>query len=156
MKRISRQEWVYLGLALLSIGVLVIAVNTPAVNAKISGLSPIWQFLIMNIGLYVSLLFVAKGVALRKKRSMLARGTLGSMLSFLAIDLILPEFHVSTTGLTVGGIFGASSTDYFFGYLYSTYLGLSGIALVVAVYVVTFAVLFLSGAYLIKNFIRTL
>lgn len=155
-RRIQRSEWMYLFLAVLSIGCVVALINVPELTARISSLNPIWQFLLINLGLYASLFLIAKSVALRKSSWKLTKATLGGLCLWLALDTIFPEFHVNLQGLQVGGIFGASATDYFFGYLYQQVLDLSGWALVVAVYVVTPVALLVTAAYLIKNFIRTL
>jgi hypothetical protein len=155
MKKISSSELKYMGISLFFLVLLVFITNNTITNSYITGLNPIMQFLLLNIGIYFIFFFFIKGVALKKKTAQILNGSLGSILGFIALDLVLPEYHVTTTGLVIGGVFGASASDYFFGYIY-TLLGISGIALVIMVYVVTFLALFLLGSYLLKNFVKTL
>lgn len=151
MKKSTKQEIIYLILALSVISLLVWVSNYLPTFNFLSGLNPIAQFLILNLGLYFVFFFLIKFIVLKKKHSFV--GALGAIISFIAIDLILPDYHVTTHGLIVGSVFGASASDYFFGWIYQG-LGVPAVYLPFLVYVVTFAVLFILGAVLIKNFVK--
>ncbi len=153
--RIEKSELKYLFLSFILIAVMGILTNVSSIQAKISSWNPVTQFLTINLGLYAALFLLVKGFSVGSTGKKTWRGALGSILAFLSIDLIMPEYHVSIKeGLIAGGVFGASSTDYFFGYLLNHFIGLTGIALWVGVYFVSFTVLFLLGAFLIDNFIK--
>ena len=152
-KLFEKSEILYLLLSLVGTGLLVFAILNSNINNYISSLNPILQFLILNLGMYIVFLLFFKGIALKKRH--MWRGVLGTLLGFMAFDLILPEYHVGINGLVTGGIFGKSASDYFFGYIYSQ-LGFSGTFLVILVYPMTFLMLFIIGAILIKNFVKKL
>lgn len=152
MYKIEKSEWTYLFFSAITIGFLAFVIINEKVKEYISSLNPIYQFVIMNLGIFFVFFFLIKFFATDREGTW--RGSLGAVMSFLAFDLVLPEYHVGLSGLIDGGVFGASATDYFFGYLYSTFLGASGITLVLMVYVLTFVVLFGAGALLVKNFVE--
>lgn len=156
MKKIQKSEFKYLFLSILSISLLLFLINNEKIRSQISNLNPIFQFLLLNIGIYFVFFFFIKSLSLNKSIKPIIKGSLGSILGFIALDLVLPEYHVTTSGLSVGGVFGASASDYFFGYIYQTFLGASGLFLVILTYIITFSILFFSGAYLIKNFVKSL
>ena len=96
-------------------------------------------------------MFFIKGLATKKKH--IWKGVLGTILGYMAFDIVLPEYHVGLNGLVSGGIFGQSASDYFFGYIYHG-LGANGLFLVILTYPVTFTLLFVLGAILIKDFVK--
>ena len=152
-KLFQKSEMIYLILAGLSILALTYIIIQQNINDYVSSLNPIVQFVIINLGMYIVFFLFLKGIALKSKQTVL--GALGGIISFMAIDLVMPEYHVGLSGLVSGGIFGKSAIDYVFGYIY-TGLGFSGLTLVILVYPVTFAVLFIIGSILVKNFVKTL
>lgn len=150
-KLFDQSELVYLLLAIIGISVLVTLILVKPINEYISGLHPVYQFLLLNMGIYLIFFFFFKGIALRKKR--MWKGVLGAILGYMAFDLILPEYHVGINGLVAGGIFGKSAVDYFLGFIYSS-IGFSGILLAIMTYGVSFIALFVTGAILVKDFVR--
>jgi hypothetical protein len=159
---LEQSEVIFMVLSILVVFALVFSIINTTVNTWISSLNPLVQFLIFNLGLYAVFFLVIKGVALGKKR--VWEGAMGTVLGFMAFDIILPEYHVTAQGLQTGGLFGASSSDYFFGYIYQALgvplnLNLFGYQLpllAIMVYVVTFVAMFLLGSYLIKDYVKEL
>ena len=159
-KRIEKTEWIYLLVSVVITLILVLLLTNLGVQTVISGLNPIWQFLIINLGVYFIFFFVIKGFALRSRKVWV--GALGTIMGFIAFDIILPEYHILKDSIVVGGLFGASASDYFFGYVYHslgvpfsiTIFGLAIPLLAILVYVVTFVALFIGASYIIKNFVK--
>jgi hypothetical protein len=153
---LRKDEIIYLSLSLLVIGGLVFAINNLTISSWIDSINPIFQFLLLNLGVYVVFFLLAKFISKKKKDiGNILKGSAGAILSFLALDLVLPEYHVTCQGLVHGGVFGASASDYFFGYIWQ-FFGVNGCALPIVVYVVTFVILFITGALLMKDFYRNL
>lgn len=153
---IEKSEIKYLLISLVVIGLLVLSMNVETIYGGLSGLNPIWQFLIFNLFLIVAFSFLIKGIALKEKFGAVFKGALGTIIGFVALDLIIPPFLVSSQGLLEGGLYSQSASDYFFGYIYNHYLGISGILLPIMVYFVTFIVLFGIASLLIRNFVKKL
>lgn len=149
--KIEKSEWKYLAVSLVIIFGLVFVINNTITYTFISGLNPILQFLIMNVSLFLIFFLIAKFIS-KKKGRMVWQGATGAILSFLALDLIMPEYHVSCSGLTIGGIFGGSSSDYFFGYLFQN-IGVGGCALPILTYGM-FVILFIAGSLIMKDFYK--
>jgi hypothetical protein len=148
----EKSELKYLGFAVLAMIVLGIVINVPSINIAISGFNPIVQFLLLNLCLWFILFVAFKYISLGDDFTWM--GALGSLLMFAGVDLFLPEYHVTMNGLIPGGVFGMSSTDYFFGYIFNTFFGISGFMLWVFVYPVMFVLIFGLGSLLFKNFIK--
>ena len=159
-KRIDKPEWIYLLVALAVTLILVLLFTNITVQTKVDALNPVIQFLIFNIGVYLVFFFVIKGFALKSRKVWV--GALGTIMGFMAFDLILPEYHITSTSLITGGVLGASASDYFFGYIYHlagvpfnfTVFGLTIPLLAILVYAITFVALFIGASYLIKNFVK--
>jgi len=159
-KRINKPERMYLLVSVAITLILVLLFTNVMVQTKIGALNPIIQFLIFNLGVYFIFFFVIKGFALKSKK--VWSGALGTILGFMAFDIILPEYHIASNNLIAGGILGASASDYFFGYIYHslgvpfsvTLFGLTIPILAILVYVLTFVALFIGASYLIKNFVK--
>jgi hypothetical protein len=149
---IEKPERRYLSLALLGTIVLYFLINYKLANDYISSLNPIAQFMILNLGVYLIFFFLFKGIALKSKH--IWKNVLGTMLLFIGVDLILPEYHVNSTGLIAGGIFGKSASDYFFGYIYQTYFHIPIWILSFMVYIVTSMGLLFIASLLLKNFVK--
>ena len=150
--RIEKESY-YLGMSLVVIGLLAFITNYPPAYNWVNGLNPIFQFLVLNIGLYSVMLSIYK-FAIARGRDHIWQGSLGTYLSFMSIDLIFPEFHVSSAGLVEGGILGKSATDYFFGYIYTNLFHITGMWLWVMTYIFTFIILFVIGALIFKNWLQ--
>ena len=98
--------------------------------------------------------FIFKAIALKKKQSF--KGILGLVLGFIAIDILLPEYHITKAGeLIQGGIFGAGSSDYVVGYI-GQLLGISGIYLGLFTYLFVELVILFIAIKLEKDFVRGL
>ena len=150
----EKSEITYLILALLSMGALAFITNyVPAYNV-ISEWNPIWQFLLLNVGLYC-VYFVLFKFLVGEDDAPSWQGALGNYLIFFAMDILMPEYHVTTGGLIAGGIFGKSASDYFVGYVL-TFLGASGWWLWILTYPIMFTVLFVVGALVFKDFVSQL
>jgi hypothetical protein len=153
--KLEKSELKYLGLSYLLIIALAVVMGVKSIADSIDSWNPIMQFLILNIGIYFIVFFLIKGFSLGLGKKRLFAGALGSVFAFLSLDLLIPEYHINFAGqFLTGGQFSMSSTDYFMGYLYNHFLGISGTMLWILVYPVTFTILFFLGALLIDNFIK--
>ena len=152
-QKFEKSELKYLLFSSIIVFVLIIIINTP-ISSVISSFNPIIQFLLLNIGLYFTFFFFIKGISLNGRWTW--QFPLVSIIMFLAFDLILPEYHVTVSqGLIVGGVFGSSAIDYFFGYIYSL-IGATGWLLVFLTYLFTFVVLLFIESLLLKNFVENI
>lgn len=149
--KINKSERRFVGLLLMLVGLLYIVLRTlPALEDT----NPFVQFVILNLGIFFLVFIVIKAIALDKKH--IWKTSLGVVLGFLAIDIIIPEYHVTITGeLLKGGVFGMSSTDYVIGYIGQS-IGFGGVFLWVWTYLVVFLALIIGAAYLEKNFVKNL
>lgn len=152
--KFEKSELKYLLFSTIIVFILMLIININPISSLISSFNPVIQFLLLNIGLYFTFFFFIKGLSLNGRWTW--EFPLVSLIMFLAFDLILPEYHLTVAnGLIVGGVFGASAIDYFFGYIYSL-LGATGWLLVLLTYVFTFAVLLFIEALLLKNFVENI
>lgn len=153
-KLFEKSELKYILYSIIAIIVLMLLINVQAINKFISSWNPIFQFILINLGIYFFFFFFMKGIVLKDKG--VWKLSLATVITILATDLLLPEYHVTASqGLIVGGVFGASASDFFFGYLYSNIFGISkGIGLVLLTYPFTFAILISLGAIFYRNFIK--
>jgi hypothetical protein len=114
--------------------------------------NPVIQFLLFNMGIYLLVFGVIKGIA----QGGAVKFSAGSLVMFLALDNIIPGYHVLSNGaLYRGDYLGMASTDYFFGYLY-TCLGFQGPIVLFLTYLVTTPLLLLVAAFLLKNMLDEL
>lgn len=155
MKKIELPELKYLGFCLLFILIFMIIINN--FETSIDNLNPVIQFLLFNIGISFMFVFIFKAIAKKKKISRIIEGALASTISFISLDLILPEYHINSHGLIKGGLLGQASSDYFFGYVYQSIFNITnGLFLQILVYGVTFSLLVLLGSYLYKDFLKNI
>lgn len=154
MKRLEKSEIMYLIFSFVIATGLAIIINNQAVNTAISSWNPIAQFLILQVGIYVTLFGVLKFVAKGKRAAKFSwEGALSQVLIFLGVDLFLPPYQVSAiAGLQGGGVFAMSSNDYVLGYIFSS-MGASGWLLWILVYPISFAVLFLAGSFMFRDWV---
>lgn len=83
----------------------------PVLIEKFNGNSPFLQFIFFNVGLVIFFQIFLKSKAVSSTMSLM--GAIGIICLILAIDTAIPEYHCSTLGEPiVGGILGASTTDY--------------------------------------------
>lgn len=124
----------------------------PKLTAYFDGNSPITQFFIFNIGIYFFFFIFLKSVTTGSKTNFL--GIIGLMALFLALDTVMPEYHVGFDGTLIpGAMLGLSTTDYIWGYLGQGF-GLSGTILFGFVYLVMPVLLLIISAKLLPNFVR--
>jgi len=124
-KLFDSQEKIYFGLLVFFVATMLIVFNF--FQGFINSLHPLMQFLFMNIGVYLIITFLFKSIAVDKKVSFTSwEGGVGALLAILAIDVLLPEYHVLFDGqLISGGLFGMGATDYVLGFLGQT-IGIHG------------------------------
>ena len=115
---------------------------------------PFAQFLIFNIGIFAVFFIFLKGFALKARAD--AQTSLGLLLMFIAFDLVMPEFHVTIAGeLVKGAELGASTSDYVIGSIAQS-VGLSGIFVYIATYIIAPILLLYITAKLLPNFVARL
>lgn len=122
------------------------------INGNIGNLSPIVQFLIFNIGIFVFLQIFLKAATMGHKINV--AGTIGIIALFMALDILMPPMMVNVDGtISSGVVLSASATDYMAGTLFTS-LGLHGFLVYLATYVLAPLVLLIIAAKLIPNFVR--
>jgi len=110
------------------------------------------QFFIFNIGIFCFLQLFLKSATLNSKINI--AGSIGMIALFIGLDIMMPPFMVTTDGQLLSGItLSASSSDYIFGYFFSS-AGLHGFILYLAVYILVPLILFLVAAKLLPNFVK--
>lgn len=118
------------------------------------GQSPVTQFLLFNVGLYLIFFVFLKSSITDASTNMGVTAGLLSM--FLALDCWMPEYHVAVSGALIpGASVGVGSTDYVFGVLANS-LGLSGMFVYLFTYIAMPILLLFIAAKLIPNFVRKL
>lgn len=124
------------------------------VAGGVENTSPVLQFLVFNVGIFIFLQIFLKSVTLGRKMNI--TGSIGVIALFMAIDIWSPPIMVSTAGqLLSGPILSASSSDYVFGLL-AISLGLQGTLVYIFTYVLIPMVLLIIAAQTIPNFVREL
>jgi hypothetical protein len=162
MFKIDNQEKKYL--LLLAGLVLAMLLVFNFFDAEITAMNPFMQFLIMNMGVYFIITFLFKSIALDKKFHISSwYSSIGAVFSIIAIDTLLPEYHVTFSGALVpGGLFGMGASDYIIGYI-GQGLGISGMLTLGAItvswlwiftYFVAVILLFLIAMFLSKGLIK--
>lgn len=153
MKGINKSEFKYLLYATI-FSFITFVLILPNVLDSIIKLSPVFQFLIFNVSIFVFLQIFLKSVVLEQKVKF--GYTFGMVLLFMALDIILPPFLVSTSGeLISGGTLFASSSDYIVGLLAQN-IGLSGFLIYVFTYIFFPLLLLIISSLLLKNFVKEL
>lgn len=127
----------------------------PKLTAYFDGNNPFLQFLIFNMMLYAFFFIFLKIITTNLTFSL--KSSFGLTSLFLALDILLPEYHVSISGeLVKGAVLGVSTSDYIVGLFGQTYLNLSGILLYGFTYLIAPIVLLIISAYILPNFVRRL
>lgn len=115
--------------------------------------SPLFQFFIFNVGIFIFLQIYLKAKALNT--SVKLRKSFELMLVFMVIDVWVPPLMVSTQGiLTTEATLSASASDYLIGYT-AISLGLKGFSVYIFTYfIVPIALLYiasrLNGSFVTK------
>ena len=153
VKFINKSEFKYIAIASVFSFVYFLYILPFLLSKGAENWSPIAQFLIFFLGVYIAYFFVAKSFALKGKVAFVY--TLVSAIPFIAMDLIQPEYHINliTGALEKGAVLGSSSSDYLLGSIGQS-LGLSGYILVPFVYFFCFMLLLLIVAMIKKNFVE--
>lgn len=149
-KYFNKSEIIYLILAIIGALLISLIIINDKIRLYISGLNPILQFFLITISIYIIFFLIFKSIALKRKAW---SGALGSTLSVLAFDIIMPGYHVTKSGLVVGELFGAGSVDYLIGYLLSL-ASITGLLAVILTYIVVFPLMLFLIAVLLKNFVK--
>lgn len=153
MKGVNKQELKYIVFAGIFSFVLFVLI-IPKILPSIEGISPVVQFLIFNVGLFIFLQIFLKSIAIEKKIKF--GYSLGIVLLFIAIDVMLPPFLVNSDGtLQTGVTLYASSSDYMLGLL-AQGIGLTGFIVYLFVYVILPLILLVISSLLLKNFVEAL
>lgn len=113
------------------------------------------QFLIFNIGVYIFFYIFLKSIT--TSGVMNWKIVLGMLFLFLALDIVMPEYHVMPSGeLMKGSLLGTSATDFAVGYFIYSFMSISGWLLFFTTYIIVPALLLIAAALLIPNFVRRL
>lgn len=141
----------YAGLFALAWFMLVL----PLLIEKFNGDNPWLQFLLFNFGLILLLQILLKAFTLNIKIRL--RLAFGLVLTFIGLDILQPPYAVLKSGglISSGPLLIISSSDYIAGLLWQT-VGLHGILIYLATYVLTPILLLIIAAYLIPNFVKSL
>lgn len=151
---INKKEFKYIafsGLFALAWFIFVL----PYLIKKFDGNNPWLQFLLFNLGLIILLQIFLKAFTLNTKiRWELA---LGLVITFVGLDILQPPYAVMTDGslISKGPTLMVSSSDYIAGLLWQN-IGLHGILIYLATYVLTPIILLIIAAKLIPNFVRSI
>ena len=125
----------------------------PYLIEKFDGNNPWMQFMLFNAGLIILLQIFLKAFILNTKIRI--ELSLGLIFSFIALDILQPPYAILKTGelISTGPLLMISSSDYIAGLLWQN-IGLSGVLIYLATYVVTPILLLIIAAKLIPNFVR--
>lgn len=116
--------------------------------------NPVMQFAVFNVGIWLYFFIFLKSFSTSTSSSV--GSAIGLLLLFIALDIILPEYHVTMTGeLVTGAILGASTSDYVAGYFLQS-VGIKGFFLYLGVYAILPIILLLGSAKILPNFVRRL
>lgn len=131
----------------------------PYLVKTFDGNSPFFQFLLFNVGLYAFLFIFLKSIA--NNTSVNIKTALGLTLMFIAMDIMMPEYHVAFNGTLIqGATLGISAADYSMG-LFAQSLNVN-FNLFGASFVYLFTYIFapfvflVASAKLLPNFVRHL
>ncbi len=129
----------------------------PVIIKLFDGNSPIFQFLIFNIGLYAFFFIFLKSKITNSEFNL--KTSLGFLCLFLSLDTFMPEYHVTIQGqLIEGAALGVSTPDYIWGYLAQSIGlqtgGLTGFFIYLITYVIIPVALLMVSAKTISNFVR--
>jgi len=121
---------------------------------KYIGDNPYKQFLVFNIGLFVVFFIFFKSLSISTTTDLGL--SFGLYLMFFALDIWLPEYHVTINGeLVAGSLLGTSTADYVIG-LSGQSMGFSGILLFLFTYILVPIITLFLVSKLLPNFVRRL
>ena len=118
------------------------------------GTNPYHQFLVFNIGLFILFFIFFKSLSICNSTDLGL--SFGLYLLFFAMDIFLPEYHVTMDGkLVEGSLLGTSTADYIVG-LTGQSMGFAGILLFLFTYVLVPIIVLFLVSKLLPNFVRRL
>jgi hypothetical protein len=124
----------------------------PILTSMFDGNQPLIQFIIFTLGLYVFFFIFLKAVTSSATTDITS--SFGLLSLFLALDILMPEYHVAFSGkLIEGATLGASTSDYAMGVVAQS-LGLEGVLIYLFVYIIMPVILLLIAAKILPNFVR--
>ena len=124
----------------------------PRLITRLDGNNPFMQFMVFNMGLYIFFFIFLKVITINTSFNL--RASLGLTSLFLALDILMPEYHVLSTGeLVKGATLGVSTSDYIAGLLAQN-MGLNGIMIYIFTYFIAPIILLSIAAKIIPNFVR--
>lgn len=142
-------KYILWSLAIAFVWMVLIIPNLDSIGM---GSSPVLRFLIFNVGIFVLLQVVLKGVVTNSSIKLVE--TLGLLMIANAIDLLAPPFVWNTLGQANTSILlSEASSDYIIGILWQA-AGINGFLLYVFTYVLSPILLLVIAGFLIKNFVR--
>lgn len=125
----------------------------PFLVKTFDGNSPVFQFFIFNLGLFIFFVLFLKAITTNVGFNI--KNSIGLICLFLSLDIFMPEYHVAITGeLIKGADLGVSTTDYFFGYLAQNTFHLSGILVYLFTYFLAPVVLLIIASKVLPNFVK--
>lgn len=114
-------------------------------------MSPLVQFLVFNVGIFITLFVFLKSFVL--KNNLVTKGALGFLFLFIGSDILVPEYHVTIKGeLLKGAILGAGSSDYILGMVFSLFS--TGMLTYILVYIFSPIIFYTASALVLKNFVK--
>lgn len=124
----------------------------PRLITRLDGNNPFLQFIIFNMGLYIFFFIFLKIII--TSTSLNLKTSFGLTSLFLALDILMPEYHVLSTGeLIKGATLGVSTSDYMAGLLAQN-IGLNGIMIYIFTYLIAPIIFLIIAAKIIPNFVR--
>ena len=149
----NRQEIKYIAYSAL-FAIVWFMFLLPKAVVYFDGDSPLTQFFIFSIGIYLFLFIFLKAVTTGRSQNI--TGSFGLISMFLALDIFMPEYHVLFDGTLVqGATLGISTPDYAVGYIAQT-LGLTGSMVFIFTYLIAPVILLFIAAKTLPNFVKNI
>jgi hypothetical protein len=149
---VNKQELKYIAIAIAFAVAFFGYIIPQLINNGIEQQDPFIQFLIFNVGVFVFLQIFLKAITLGS--SVKFSTSLGILLLFLGLDLIIPPLMVSQSGeIFAGATLAASSSDFIVATMWQSF-GLSGHIIYILTYMVTPFIFLFIAAKLLPNFVR--
>jgi hypothetical protein len=123
---INSKEIKYISYAIIFAIIWFVFLMPSLLKGGIESSSPYLQFFIFNIGLFLFLQIFLKAATLKQKVNW--RVTLGLLIMFMAIDILVPPFGIDVQGnlSNVSNSLMQSGSDYMIGYFAVNNLGMVG------------------------------
>ena len=135
-------RWAYIGVAFVAL-LLWFNLALEPLTSLFGGV--FGRFIVFNLFLAFVLYLAFKGGLPKDVNGFLK--ILGYLLITIAADIVLPELHVSSSGVVAGSFLGDSASDYVIGLLWQ-WIGFKGLLLYNLTYVLSPLILFVAGVKL--------